>query len=195
MIVGIMKDTSELTDIRWTASKITKGTSNDGYYSTYAPDISTRQDNFVDVANALPDENLQFFGNSSGYIVLDWLNLETASVFGYYEQQNTSSDIKNSSTLTVVIPANTPLTIICKLDLPLESYDQGKEEHIIAFVPNIVTNDKSNLIYSPSPVIYINLKNASPLYLDHLTVRLENEDNQLLDNQESCYVILLIASK
>jgi hypothetical protein len=203
MIVGIMKDTSELTDIRWTASKITKGTSNDGYYSTYAPDISTRQDDFVDVANALPDENLQFFGNSSGYIVLDWLNLETASVFGYYEQQNTSSDIKNSSTLTVVIPANTPLnaqygfpeSIICKLDLPLESYDQGKEEHIIAFVPNIVTNDKSNLIYSPSPPTYINLKNASPMYLDHLTVRLENEDNQLLDNQESCSVILLIASK
>jgi hypothetical protein len=203
MIVGIMKDTSVLNNIRWTASKITKGTSNDGYYSTYAPDISSRQNNFVDVANALPDENLEFFGASSGYIVLDWLNLETASVFGYYEQQNTSSDIKNSSTLTVVIPANTPLnaqygfpeSIIVKLDLPLESYDQGKEEHIIAFVPNIVTNDKSNLIYSPSPPTYINLKNASPLYLDHLTVRLENEDNQLLDNQESCSVILLISSK
>jgi hypothetical protein len=203
MIVGIMKDTSILNNIRWTASKITKGTSNDGYYSTYAPDISSRQDNFVDVANASPDENLQFFGNSTGYVVLDWLNLETASVFGYYEQQNTSTDIKNSSTLTVVLPANTglnaqygfPESIVVKLDLPLESYDQGKEEHIIAFVPNIVTNDKSNLIYSPSPPTYINLKNATPMYLDHLTVRLENEDNQLLDNQETCSVILLISSK
>jgi hypothetical protein len=84
---------------------------------------------------------------------------------------------------------------VCKLDLPLESYDQGLESHIVAFVPNIVTNDKSNLIYSPSPVIYINLKNATPMYLDHLTVRLENEDNQLLDNQEKCSIILLISSK
>lgn len=203
MIVGIMKDTSQLSNIRWTASKITKGTSDDGYYSTYAPDLSLRENNFVDVANASPDENLEFFGNSSGYIVLDWLNLETASLFGYYEQRNTSSDIKNNSTLTVVLPANTllnaqygfPESIVCKLDLPLESYDQGLESHIIAFVPNIVTNDKSNLIYSPSPPTYINLKNAAPMYLDHLSVRLENEDNQLLDNQEKCSIILLISSK
>jgi len=204
MLTGIMKDTSKLSEIRWTESKITKGSSDDGYYSTYAPDLSLRENNFVDVANAQPDENVQYFGNSDGYAVLDWLNLETASVYGYYQQQNTSSNIKNSSTLTVIIPANLainaqygfPESVVCKLqDLPLESYDNGKEEHIIAFIPNIVVNDKSLLVYTPSPPIYINLKNASPMYLDHLTVRLENEDNTLLDNQETCSIVLLIASK
>jgi hypothetical protein len=205
MMMGLMTTTAFIQQISWTESKVSKSTTvSTGYYSTCSPDFLISDNKFVDVANLKKvEENVGFFGNVHGYITLNFFNQDTATLLGYAEVENISSDISLSSSLTVIIEASDnsdliygfPDSFILKVDLPLESYDQGREGHILSFIPSIVYNNASAMVYSPSPPIYINLKNSSPMYLDHLTVRLENENGSLLNSQETCSVVMLINSK
>jgi hypothetical protein len=79
------------------------------------------------------------------------------------------------------------------IDLPLDCYDDGKNQNILCFIPNNVNNN-SFITYQPSPPLFITLKNNKSLYLDHITFKLYDNKNNLLPNQISSSAIVIIQS-
>jgi hypothetical protein len=203
MVIGIHDSNGFISDLKWTENKFLKGL--DGFYTVAPPDFINREKKFIRMKNLNleNDENVGYYPNKAGYITLNFFNRSTSTLFGYDGIENVSDNIKAATKLIATIEAKNamnlfytiPDSIVLKVDLPLESYDDGKESHILSFVPFITYNDDYSFIYSPSPPIYINLKNSSPMYLDHLTVRLETDDGELLEVQNSCSVVMLINSK
>ena len=130
-------------------------------------------------------------------------NLDTMTMrdtLSFLNDINRTSDLYISPNNIAMISANNTLdkfasfdsSIVLKIpELPLESYDNGVEDHILSFMPSDFSNP-SIMKYLPSPINHISLNNNRPTMLSSLTVRLENEDGGLVDDQESCSVVILI---
>jgi len=178
-------------------------TTEKGYYPTINPEyINMPNDNFISLENiSYNDDGLGFIPNRPGsYIILNMLNGETQQLYGFTNNVMISNEIfaspNNVINITPEFRVNAryqfPDTLKLVVDLPLDCYDNGKNENILCFVPNNIS--QQYLTYQPSPPVFITLKNNKSLYLDHISFKLYDSNNILLPNQVSSSAILILQS-
>ena len=195
LVMGVCTTGTSLSGIRWTASKINNATT--GYYERAAPDLALRDDGLV-----LPTTNgVTFFPAGASRFTLDLLNQTTATLYGYSAIRTPSTRVNSSSTKTVTVRAQSAINftysfsenLTMLLNLPLDSYDRGIQRNVLSSIPfGVQTLTDDTVVHQPPFPNFIRIKNAQPLYIDALTVRLENDDQVLIDEQNSVSVSLLL---
>jgi len=195
LVMGVCTTGTSLSDIRWTASKINNATT--GYYERASPDLALRDDGLV-----LPTTNgVTFFPAGAGKFTLDLLNQTTATLYGYSAIRTPSNRINSSSVKTVTVRAQSAVNftysfsenLTMLLNLPLDSYDRGIQRNVLSSIPfGVQTLTDDTVVHQPPFPNFIRIKNAQPLYIDALTVRLENDQQVLIDEQNSVSVSLLL---
>jgi hypothetical protein len=179
-------------------------TTEKGYYTEINPHyLNLSSNHFVSLENnKYNDDGLGFLPNQAGsYITLNLFNDETMQLFGFNKKEIESNDIYAAQDQTInIIPLfkinsryQFPNNLKLIVDLPLDSYDNGKSENILSFIPNNVNSD-GFITYQPSPPLFITLKNNRSLYLDHITFKLYDDKDVLLPPQIASSAVVIIQS-
>jgi hypothetical protein len=179
-------------------------TTEKGYYTEINPHyLNLSSNHFVSLENnKYNDDGLGFLPNQAGsYITLNLFNDETMQLFGFNKKEIESNDIYAAQDQTInIIPLfkinsryQFPNNLKLIVDLPLDSYDSGKSENILSFIPNNVNSD-GFITYQPSPPLFITLKNNRSLYLDHITFKLYDDKDVLLPPQIASSAVVIIQS-
>jgi len=177
-------------------------TTQKGYYDEVNPDyINLSNNNFINLDNTkYNDENVGFIPNQSSYITLNLFNKETMQLFGFETVTIESSDIYSATNNVINITPKDkinaryqfPDSLKLVIDLPLDCYDDGKNQNILCFIPNNISGQF--ITYQPSPALFITLKNNKSLYLDHIAFKLYDNENILLPNQIASSAVVIIQS-
>ena len=193
-------------EIKYTITETKLGathTTDKGYFEEVNPvyiNINSNN-NFINLDNInYNNDGLGFIPNQSSYITLNLFNEETAQLYGFTRSVIQSADVlaspDNIINITPESKTNSyyqfPDSLKLVVDLPLDCYDNGKNENILCFVPNNIS--QQYLTYQPSPPLFITLKNNKSLYLDHISFKLYDSNNILLPNQVSSSAILILQS-
>jgi len=189
----------EITETKLGASTTTEK----GYYPTINPEyINMPNDDFISLENInYNDDGLGFIPNKPGsYVTLNMLNGETQQLYGFTNIVIVSNEIfaapNNVINITPEFRVNAryqfPDSLKLVVDLPLDCYDDGRNENILSFIPNNIS--EQFIIYQPSPPLFITLKNNRSLYLDHISFKLYDDKNVLLPNQVSSSAVVILQS-
>ena len=198
-------NTAQLIDIRWTESLISVSSdSSNIFYSNYNPEHLNLVP-YTDINKISYDDGLGFSPANGYSITLNLYNNETVDFWGYVGTTIISPNIKDTSYIYDFAAKismdpfyDIPPDIFVKLNLPLESYNNNRLDPVLYVVPMDVNSEALNrdeqyIKFSPPHITPISLKNINPMYLDHLTVRLEDENNKLIGEGESCKVVVVIS--
>ena len=202
LICGTYTDNNTLT-YKITETKLGATTTTaKGYYEEVNPKyININPNNFIDLDNVkYNNDQVGYIPNQSSYVTLNLFNEETAQLFGFNNEVIESDDILAAQDNVInITPENKidaryqfPDSFKLVVDLPLDCYDDGKNQNILCFIPNIIIG--KFITYQPSPPLFITLKNNKSLYLDHISFKLYDSNNILLPNQVSSSAILILQS-
>jgi len=175
-----------------------------GYYNEINPEyLNITSNNFVSLENIKDnDDSVGFVPNQIGSkLTFELFNDETKQLYGFTQKTIVSEDIFSANdniinitpTFKINVRYEIPDSIKLIIDLPLDSYDDGKNENILSIIPNNIVNN-GFITYQPSPPLFITLKNNKSLYLDHITFKLYDDKNVLLPAQTSCSAVVIIQS-
>jgi hypothetical protein len=178
-------------------------TTEKGYYNVINPDyLNITNNNFISLENIKDnDDSVGFIpGQAGSKLTLELFNDETRQLYGFTTKTIVSDDIfsanDNIIDITPTFRINTryeiPDSLKLVIDVPLDSYDNGRSENILSIIPNNINN--GYITYQPSPPLYITLKNNSKFYLDHINFKLYDNNNNLIPPQTSASAVVIIQS-
>lgn len=193
-----LKNGGIINGITFSNSKIANSKEVGKYYTDLNPELIENKS--IDLYN---DNNLGYTPNSANrYIFINFKNQITADMFGFLTNQDFIMEdqvgIRPNKISTFEsrysIGPNWSLPSDFNISIPnldIESYLNGSKSSIIYSLGHQIVNSRY-FSFTPPEMIFLSFKNISPISLNSLTIRMEDDEGNLTVEQANSSVTLCI---
>ncbi|MEY4333750.1 MAG: hypothetical protein RLZZ196_2493, partial [Bacteroidota bacterium] len=202
-VYATMRQNGSFNNITYTKSKLVNSKLENGkYYINLNPEINEIRP--IDISN-IKYSNGSFGwtpNNVYSYLKINLLNQTTADMLGYatddqytmYEQVNDKPDMICTFISRYSVNPNWSLPSDFNISIPnldIESYLNGSKSTVIYSLGHQIINSRY-FSFTPPEMLFLSLKNVSPISLNSLTIRMEDDEGNLTVEQANSSVTLCI---
>lgn len=201
-VYATMQQNGVFTAITYTQSKLINSTEIGKYYVGINPELDEIKS--IDITKNIysvdplgwtkPDEKSYITVKLYNQTMVDMLGFTTDDDFTMQEQVNNKPDMEVTFQGRYPVSPNWSLPSNFNISIPnldIESYINGSKSSVIYSLGHQVVNSRY-FSFTPPEVMLLSLNNISPISLNSLTVRIEDDDGNLTVEQANSSVTLLI---
>jgi hypothetical protein len=201
-VYATMQQNGVFNGIYYTKSKLINSNESSKYYTDINPELDEIKP--IDISSVkYSDGSLGWTpANVNSYMTMNLFNEETADMLGFVtddqfmmkEQVNNKPDMLVTFESKYTVDPNWSLPSDFNISIPnldIESYLNGTKSSVIYSLGHQIVDSKY-FSFTPPEMMFLSLKNISPISLNSLTIRIEDDDGNLIVEQANSSVTLCI---
>jgi hypothetical protein len=201
-VYATMKQNGSFSAITYTKSKLINSNESSKYYIDMNPELDEIKP--IDISSVkYSDGSLGWTpSNVNSYITMNLFNQTTIDMLGFAtddqfmmnEQVNNKPDMLVTFESRYTVSPNWSLPSDFNISIPnldIESYLNGSKSSVIYSLGHQIVNSRY-FSFTPPEMIFLSLKNISPISLNSLTIRMEDDEGNLTVEQANSSVTLCI---
>jgi hypothetical protein len=201
-VYATMQQNGVFNDIYYTESKLINSNESSKYYTDINPELDEIKP--IDISSVkYSDGSLGWTPQGvNSYITMNLFNQTTANMLGFAtdDQFMMKEQVNNKPDMIVTFESKNPINPNWSLpsdfnisipNLDIESYLNGTKSSVIYSLGHQIVNSKY-FSFTPPEMMFLSLKNISPISLNSLTIRIENDEGDLIVDQANSSVTLCI---